>query len=188
MLTDAVEIQWVTSNSRFLMGSRHTMTPLIGWFRVRSWRPESSDAFLQTSAVFAAPFIFIGAWNSNYWLIFTLSKCWFFFFLNLDRGIDERRECDGGVVKWVLSHHPGRQSPAWPGLNALLKVTVKLQFDSPFLSKRTTAAALGIIIPIIQAHKRCLCTKVFFTILKYVCAFAGLILYTVKQHYSWPSW
>lgn len=125
MLTDVVKIQWVTSNSRFLMGSRRTITPLIGWFWLRSRRPDSSDAFLQTCAVFAAPFIFIGAWNGNYWPSFTQSKCCFFK-ENLDGSIDERRECNGCVVKTVISHHPGRQSPARPGPNVLLKVTVKL--------------------------------------------------------------
>lgn len=63
MLTDVVEIQWVTSNSRFLMGSRRTITPLIGWFRPRRRRPDSSDAFLWTCSVFAALFIFICAWK-----------------------------------------------------------------------------------------------------------------------------
>lgn len=128
MLTDVVEIQWVTSNSRFLMGSRRTITPLIGWFWLRSRRPDSSDAFLQTCAVFAAPFIFISAWNSHYWPSFTLSKCCCF----LKSGQRHRWEegLQWRVVKRVISHHPGRQSPAWPGPNVLLKVTVKLQLDS----------------------------------------------------------
>lgn len=134
MLTDVVRVQWVTSNSRFLMGSRRTITPLIGRFRLRSQRPDSSDAFLQTCAAFAAPFISIGACNRNYWLLFTVSKC--FLLKNLDRGIDERRDCDGGVVNWVISHHHGRQSPAWPGLNVLLKELLNCSLTLSFLIQK----------------------------------------------------